>query len=479
VPVADRFTPHLIVAAEYGGPMRPLPTLTAAMARLRAGTTSEALTEQLLAALDEHSHLGAFTTLDHDAALESARRADREPARGPLHGIPIVVKDNIHVAGMPNSAATPALQDFVPDTNAPAVQRLVEAGAFVMGKTNMHELALGITSSSSVFGPVRNARDHTRFAGGSSGGTAVAVACGAPAGLGTDTGGSVRIPAALNGVCGLRPTPGRIPTHGVTPLSATRDTVGPIANTVDDLAILDAVLAGDHSDIEEPPAHHIRLGIPGGLFTESLEPGTAEAFGQAIERLRSAGVTVIDVPATDFDALDDNVSFTIVRYEANRDLTRYLAEFRPSLSLTELAARIVSADVHGMFHDSIIDSAPNRVLEEAYREAVGNGRAEYRAAYADLFAAHSLNALVFPTTPRRAGPVGATFVEFNGVEVPAFGLFIRNTGPGTVAGVPGLTVPIPVAGLPVGLALDGPRESDRDLLALGIQVQRLLTADTA
>jgi mandelamide amidase len=169
--------------------------------------SSERLTRVLLKKIEANRDLAAFITVDARKALEAARRADAERRRceprelGPLHGVPLVVKDNIHIAGLRNTAGTPGLRNFVPDDNAPVAQALLDAGAIILGKTNMHELAFGITSNNAAFGAVRTPYDKTRFAGGSSGGTGSAVAARlAPGGLGTDTGGSVRIPAALNGI---------------------------------------------------------------------------------------------------------------------------------------------------------------------------------------------------------------------------------------------------------------------------------------
>lgn len=453
--------------------------LNATVSMLRSGAmSSEALTERLLTDAERHADLGAFITLDHERALRAARQADRSPGGGPLHGVPLAIKDNIHVAGLPNTAATPALKDFVPDTDAPVVRRLVAAGAFVLGKTNMHELAYGVTSTSSAAGPVRNAHDRTRIAGGSSGGTAVAVACGVPAGLGTDTGGSVRIPAALCGLCGLRPTPGRYPGGSVTPLSATRDTVGPIAHTVADLALLDAVLAADSHPVVASTPERIRLGIPRGAFTEPLGTETAVAFERATDRLRAGGVDVVEVPAPDFDGVEDRLGYPIALYEARRELERYLARHLPALTPAELADRIAGPDVRGLFMDAIVDGAPHRVTDARYQAAVGEGRDRLRATYRGLFAIHRLDALVFPTTPRCATPLDdpTGLIDVGGHSLPTFSVFTRNTSPGSIAGLPGLTLPMTPAAdpLPVGLALDGPPGSDRALLAAGLLVERLI-----
>src|SRR5687767_4701336 len=220
---------------------------------LRGGqVTSVELTQAALARADAHADLNAFVTLDREGVLAAARRADADLAagrvRGPLHGVPLVVKDNVHVAGLPNTAGTPALRRFVPTTSAPVAQKLIDAGAIVLGKTNMHELAFGFSGYNEGFftaQPIgtRNPYDRSRIAGGSSSGTGAAIGARvAPGGLGSDTGGSVRIPAALTGGAGLRPTILRYSQDGVTPISHSRDTVGPMAQTVADVALLDSVV---------------------------------------------------------------------------------------------------------------------------------------------------------------------------------------------------------------------------------------------
>ncbi|HKX44234.1 MAG TPA: amidase family protein, partial [Burkholderiaceae bacterium] len=215
------------------------PTLAEAAASVCQGG---AKSEQLVAAAIERakaaSALNAFVTLDEAGAGAAARAVDggTHAARcRPLAGVPIVVKDNIHVAGLPSTAGTPALKGFVPKADAPVVKRLRDAGAIVIAKTNMHELAFGISGYNPTFqsGPepgVRNAYDRSRAAGGSSSGTGAALGARVvAAGLGTDTGGSVRIPCAFNGCVSLRPSVGRYPNAGIAPISHTRDTAGPMA----------------------------------------------------------------------------------------------------------------------------------------------------------------------------------------------------------------------------------------------------------
>src|SRR5687768_14258358 len=264
----------LAVAAGAAQAQGKLTELTAAQAaeEIRDGrVTSVELINALADAIERKKDLNAFIAFDRDAALKQAKASDalgqKGKFKGPLHGVPIVVKDNIHVAGYANTAGTPALKNFRPARSAPVVRRLLAAGAIVIGKTNMHELAFGITSNNAEFGPARNPYDPKRMAGGSSGGTGNAIAARlAPAGLGSDTGGSVRIPAAVNGIAGLRPTLHRYSQVGVTPISSTRDTPGPMARSVSDLIVLDSVVTRDWRKPKHVPAHRIRLGVVPQMF---------------------------------------------------------------------------------------------------------------------------------------------------------------------------------------------------------------------
>ena len=241
---------------------------------LRAGDlTAEALAEALLARCAAASMLNAFISLEPDRVRAAARRADQHRQRGeplgPLHGVPLVLKDNIDTAEYPTTAGTPGLASHRPKHNAPIVQQLLDAGAVVLGKANLQELAYGPTNNNAAFGPARNPYDPTRIPGGSSGGTAAAVAARlAPAGLGTDTAGSVRVPGSLCGVTSFRPSTLRWSQAGIVPISHTRDTAGPVARSVADCVLLDGVVMGGTTELAPADLKGLRVGGAARLFLE-------------------------------------------------------------------------------------------------------------------------------------------------------------------------------------------------------------------
>ncbi|WP_027547459.1 indoleacetamide hydrolase [Bradyrhizobium sp. WSM2254] len=458
-------------------------TLTQAAADLSAGkVTSTALTSEALARAKANTDLNAFVTLDEAGALKAAAAFDASADRSkPLGGVPIVIKDNIEVAGLPCSAGTPALKDYVPKTDAPVAARLRAAGAIIIGKTSMHELAFGISGYNTAFKTgaefgVRNAYDRALIAGGSSSGTGAALGARIVAGgLGTDTGGSVRVPAALNGCASLRPTVGRYPQEGIAPISHTRDTAGPMAATIADVALLDRVIAGG-DEIAPADLKQVRIGIVRSMLT-NLDADTEAAFQAAVAAMKAQGVTVVEIEMPQLAGLNGQVGFPVALYEAYDDMVAYLAHTGTGLSIEALAKEIASPDVKGTYDGLVIPRklpGPDNTLHDAkpiYDAAIRTARPALQALYSDTFSGNKLDAIAFPTTPRVA-------ISSNpdSSSLENFGLFIQNTDPGSNAGIPGIQLPIALGAtskLPVGLELDGSAGSDRRLLAIGMALDKV------
>jgi mandelamide amidase len=443
----------------------------------------------LIARAQALANLNALTVLDVEGALAAAQRIDAlgagERAHLPLAGLPVVIKDNINTRGLQTSAGTPALEGFVPARHAPSVQRLVDAGAIVLGKANMHELAFGITSTNLAAhaGPVRNPWDPELIPGGSSGGTAAAIAARiVPCGLGTDTGGSTRIPAALCGVVGLRPSVGDGGTqrryhdpHAVVPISHTRDTVGPMGRTVADVALLDGVITG-LGPLARAAVTNLRVGLP-APFWSGLEAATETVARAAVAKLAAAGVTFVPVEMSDIFALNERVSMAIALHEPIDDLQAWLtANQAPAHTVADVAARIASPDVRAAYDAILADTRGSD-----YQTAMTVWRPRLQQLYAQTFAASGLDALLFPTTRLAAVPLdelnGSSSVSIDGgAPIDELEAYLRNTDPASNAGIPGLALPAGLtdAGLPVGLELDGPNGSDRRLLAIGLAFEDIL-----
>ncbi|MCK9512843.1 MAG: indoleacetamide hydrolase [Pigmentiphaga sp.] len=438
---------------------------------LRRDFSCEEYVGALVDQAQRHEDLHAWSSFDPDALRAAARQEDAAgratDASLPLAGVPLAVKDNIDVAGMLCTAGTGAFRDRMPARDAGVVAALREAGGLMAGKTILHELAMGITSNNAVTGAARNPYDPARSAGGSSGGSATAVAARmVPAALGTDTGGSVRVPAAFCGLVGLRPTTGRYRGDGCVPLARTRDTAGPMTRSVRDAALLDALITRDDT-LPTIDLSGLRLGVPAS-FSQNVDPEIAAAFEAVLQRLSRAGAHIVQADMAGRDELNGQIGFPIVLYELERDLPPFLAAEGRELSLAQLHAGIGSPDVAAIVAQQLGDEA---VTTDEYQRAL-QLRSRLQGMYAEHYRQHRLDAAIFPTCPLPAPLLGLDVtVPFNGMESPTFLTYIRHTDPGSVAGVPGLGLPMGlVRGLPIGLALEGPPHSDRFLLALGERI---------
>jgi indoleacetamide hydrolase len=427
---------------------------------------------QFLARAHAARHLNAFI---HVASEVPSIPPSPAGTPQPLRGWPLVVKDNIDVAGMPTTAGSRALAGHTPALSASAIARLQQAGAVVLGKTNLHEFCFGITSNNAAFGPVRNPYALDRIAGGSSGGTACAIAAGlAPVGIGSDTGGSMRIPAALCGVVGFRPTTGRWPSDGVVKVSNTRDTLGPMAHSVADCALLDAVVCNAPLSLAAASLHGVRIGVPRRGFWQPLEASVERAAEAALTALAHAGAVLVECDVGINDENCNQAGMAIAFTETFESLAHYLTQHGLPFDPVAITAQVASPDVKAIFN---ILLAAKGELRSAYDHALQVQRPALQKSYADCFAKHQIEALIFPTTPLPAAPIGEDdTVVFCGAATLTFPIFTRNVGPGSVAGLPGISVPMGCndSGLPLGLALDGPVGSDRRLLALAMAVQALM-----
>jgi len=420
--------------------------------------SSEDLTRACLSEIDAHDRaLNAFITVLRASAVAQARELDAELAagrhRGPLHGIPVSLKDLIDQRGVPTTAASRVREGHVAAHDAPVTARLRAAGAVFIGKTNLHEFAFGTTSDDTAFGAVRNPHDPSRSPGGSSGGSAVAIVTGmSVASIGTDTGGSIRIPSAACGTVGLKPAWGEVPCDGVVPLSRSLDHVGPMTRSVADAWLLYLVLRGDATAARWPlPARRsvrdLRLGVPRAYFHDVLDDDVRACVAASLAWLRQAGARTVDVAIP----------------HAGGAAAVYL-----HTSLPEAAA----------YHAGWLESAPDRYTRnvrlrlELGRYVLAEDYVRAEAARAVLrrevdAALDGCDALVLPTLPIPAPPIGAATVDVAGAAQPVRAMMLRLTQLFNLTGHPAISIPIgdTAAGLPCGLQLVGRRDDTEALLA--------------
>jgi len=445
----------------------------------------EELVHHYFETIEKQESLNAFISTDKASAIQQAQYWDKYLLSGKpcpaLMGILIAVKDNIHVEGFPNSAGTPALAHFKPQSSAPIIQKLIDHGAIIVGKTNMHELAFGVTGYNTAMhieGVVgtRNAVNPLHIAGGSSSGSAVAVAAGmVPIAIGTDTGASIRLPSALNGCVGFRPTVGRYSQECITPISHTRDTAGPIAHTVPDIILIDQLITQEPRKKPLQP-HQIRLGI-NPYFWNHLDEDVHQQAHIALGLLKDAGVEIVTVDMTNLEPLNHAISFPVVVHEGKYDLIQYLKDHDIDLTLESVIDQISSPDVQALFKQNIL---PQLIQDQTgqlvpvlsvYEKAISEARPQLLELYQNTFKEHNLHALLFPTSA-----VVAPLANEQVSSIEIFQTLIRNTDPGSNIGLPGLSLPIGKGAksqLPIGLEIDGLPHQDSEILAIGETLEEI------
>jgi aspartyl-tRNA(Asn)/glutamyl-tRNA(Gln) amidotransferase subunit A len=432
------------------------------------------LTRLMLARIERiDKKLNAFITVCADVALGQAKKAEVELQggrgkrrdRGALHGIPISLKDNISTAGVRTTAGSQVLRDFVPQEDARIVTQLREAGAVLLGKTNMHEFAYGVTSNNPHFGAVRNPWDIKRIPGGSSGGSAAAVAAGLCYGsIGTDTGGSIRIPSGLCGVSGLKPTLGRVSVAGTIPLSPTLDCVGPIARSVGDVARMAAPIfeleRGEKPLERALRATHkkkLRLGVPQEFLTDEMSAEVRAAFGLAMKELERGGAKKVDISIPLLRETED---------AGNQIAWPEATHYHEQSGWFPVKAAEYGKDVRERLELGY------KVSATTYLKAL-----ETRLMFIEQFhaalEADEIDALIAPTTPIAAPCIGEESTTLNGKEYPTRALLLRFNRPANLAGVPAVSVPCgrTAEGLPIGLQLIGAMNDEALLLQVAARVE--------
>lgn len=447
------------------------PSQDAFRAAMRERTSAE-LCAHLLGKIEAGNPLwNAFSKVHGREAMAEAARADISRSvgipRGPLHGVPIAVKDNIGVANWPRTASSRVLKDAISETDATVISRLRHSGAVMLGQTVMHELALGMTSINPHLGAVRNPWDARRICGGSSGGSAAAVAAGlTPAALGSDTGGSIRCPAAMCGIAGFKPSFGAVSRHGVVPLSYTLDTVGPLAKTAAQcLAIHEAIAGPDPLDDATllfrpryraaPKLSELRVGLPATFFADSMDASVREQVNAALKRLRSAGARVEEVPFPELSALNHAASVTL--------LSEAATIFEWALAQRE----DIGADVRGRFEQGLLVPAVD--FHHAQRL-----RAGWMRQMENLFTECDL--LLTPASPVVAPLIDDPFVELGSERVDARSAISRYLRSINFLGLPAMALPCGTGdqGMPVAVQLVGAFAEDDFVLRSSILIERTL-----
>lgn len=474
-----------VLGANFSRANEPLHELgaTRAAALIKSGQiTSTQLVTALLERIEQNKGLNAFITLNSQAALQAAQAADLAVSRGEplgkLHGVPVAVKDNIDVAGLPTTAGTAGMLKVMPHANSAIVALLKREGAIIIGKTNLHELGFGITCHNAYFGAVKNPHNMQCITGGSSGGNAAALAAGlVPLAIGSDTGGSIRIPASLCGVYGYRPSVGRYPMQGFIPMAPTKDVVGPMARSVEDLILVDAIVNGyDPAEIKPLNLKGLRVGVPEYPLWQNLDAETAGVMEAALQKLVTAGAVSVkvDLPLPNVHNLNLYVDFFIVLHECRRDFSKYLEPY--GLTLNDVARRIADPEIKAYFADILLNK--NIETEKGYAEAMQTYRPLMVKSWERYFADNKVDFIISPTTILPARPLanGSQTVELNGKQEQVSSAYLQNTGLSSNAGLAGISLPagFTASGLPVGLEIDVLPGNDINLLRLALALENVI-----
>lgn len=448
-------------------------TILEAAAQLKAGTlTSVKLVEKTLAEIaGKDGKLNSFITVLDERARERAKALDSETAqgkyRGPLHGVPVAVKDLFHMKGVRTTGGSKLFEDVISSFDSAVVEKLEAAGAVVVGKTNLHELAYGVTSNNPHFGPVHNPHNLDCVPGGSSGGSGAAVAAGlVPMAMGTDTGGSIRIPAAFCGTVGLKPTFGRVSKFGCMPLGLSLDHMGPLTMTVRDAAVtMDAIAGHDPRDpnsssrpvesyvpSDNPSLGGVRIGVPINFYFDSLDAEVRKSVENALTMAKSLGATVIEVRVPDISALN-TISRVILMSEASAVLERYMsdrAKFGPDVLALLDQGRLLPAT------DYVNAQRARHVMQAEFRQ---------------LF--EGVDCLFTPASPIPAPLIDQKTVMIDGVEEDvrlAATRFVRGIN---ALGLPALSLPCgrSLTGLPLALQIVGRGFSEKFLLQVAAALE--------
>ena len=451
---------------------------------LKSGDVSvESYMISLLDQTEKHAdRLNAFITIEPEKVLAAARAADAKRERGeelgPLFGIPISFKDLISTKDLVTTFGTKKFAGFTPSRNAPVVDRLLAADAILFGKNNAQEWAYGSTGYNSHYGQQLNPYDETRIAGGSTGGGAAAVSARMlPIAIGSDTAASIRVPAAYTGLYGIRPTTGRYDNSGVAPLAPALDTVGPLTRSVEDMILIDQVLADDDSQMPEACLKSLRLGVPKAYFHAGVSSEVMASFKQLLDRLTAAGVTLVEADLPDAQSLTDAGLYPILFYETYPSIVQFLAEWTDGTTINELHAAL-GWDIKAMWDQLVMPGAPDAMPDAVYRAAIDKMQPQMQASYSNYFKQHDVAAIIFPATAGAAPLAKPANPQETIIDGETVSIFINdhNSSPGALAGQPGIVMPMAMseAGLPLAVSLDGKRDQDRKLLAIGKAISELI-----